>query len=80
MKKFVIPDEEIADLKMAAKDVNRKFDACKKYLDEAEKGIDKLASDVNQEVTNFGIKVVAGVAGAAAATIVIGGGGTQIIC
>lgn len=78
-KKFKIPDEEIADLEMDVSDVNFELEACKKYLEEAERVIDMLKSDANQEVARHGIKLVAGAAGATAATIVIGAAGTQII-
>ncbi|XP_078368294.1 uncharacterized protein LOC144652150 isoform X2 [Oculina patagonica] len=70
---FKIPDEEIADLEMDVTDVTCELEKCKRYLDEAEKAINQLESDITKEVAKFGIKIVAGVTGVASA-VAVGGG------
>lgn len=62
---------------MDATDLNCELDACRKYLDEAEKVINMLKLDIDNEVAKYRLKVIARVAGAASVAIV--GGGTQII-
>ena len=74
-KKFKIPDEEIADLKMYASDVNSALDACKKYLDEAERELGVLESKVDEEMERRRMTYVAG---ATALSIVVAGGTQKI--
>lgn len=76
-KNFKISDEEIADLKTDAEDVNLTLEECKKYLDEAENEINMLESDINSEVNSYGIKIAAKVTGIGAVLMI--GGGTLII-
>lgn len=77
-KKFKIPDEDITDLEMDAEDVNCELEACKKYLEEAEKVIVMLESDINEELLRFGITIVAGAAGVASAVLFAGAVSTDL--
>ena len=77
MKQFKISDVEIKVLEMNAGEVNRALDACKKYLDQAEKEINLLESDIASEMESFGIKTAAVTAGVLA--VVMFGGGRLIV-
>ena len=63
----------MAALKMDAKDVNLELDACKKYLDSAEKELNLLESDINSEITTDKMKTAAKVTAVATGFIIAGG-------
>lgn len=54
--------------------MNLALDACKEYLDSAEKEFNLLESDINSEITTYNLKTAAKVAGAVATGFMIAGG------
>ena len=60
-------------LKSDAEDVKLALDACKKYLDSAEKEFNLLESDINSEITTYKMKTAAKVTAVAAGFMIAGG-------
>lgn len=79
-KKFNITDEERIDLEMDTTDLERELVTWKAYLDDANRAIEMLSSDINKEILKYGVDAAV-VAVGAGAIIYLGGPGRQkMIC
>jgi len=58
---------------MAAADVKRALDACKKYLDGAENEFNLLESDINSEIKSYQMKTAAEITRVGAGFMIAGG-------
>lgn len=70
---FSVTDGEIKAFQINSENVNIALDACKEYLDGAEREFNLLESDINSEITTYNLKTAAKVTAVAAGFMIAGG-------